>query len=306
MAEEAMDSAEQMRPEENELLAIKTFCNLEVKIRQRKATVADEIKILRQNANVLKEQLKKDLLEASPQMKCASISKADATALGLIDPKGDFGGVPPYLRIYTSNKDSAINAEVIQEAIEAITAEDIQEAEGSTVAEKVRSIILDNLRRIIRNHHEYIKLATSLPRGTTLYAIPEVSTETARRMVDLWLTERKIREKNEARRVDSDVRSALNENKSLVDAFFSRTGLTAQRIVVEGTPYRLVKRISVRRPKMTLTKVEPLLDMALAKIKTFKEFRPSDIIRDLQIEISNIAPECKSNIVLCAVREAKE
>jgi hypothetical protein len=78
----------------------------------------------------------------------------------------------------------------------------------------------------------------------------------------------------------------------------------SQRIVVEGKPYKLVRRISVRKPKIGIGRVEKILDDILQdpEYADAKLLRPANLIKALQIQVSSVAPETKTTVSLSAIK----
>jgi len=156
-------------------------------------------------------------------------------------------------------------------------------------------------------------MCDSLPRGLSIYDVTQATPEHADKMWQLWLVEQHIKEglaKKKATVTDK-ASPQTYQLKTQIEAFFIRTGLTAQRIVVEGLPYRLVRRISVRKPKIGVGRFEQILDEALtenaiASMKNLKDFRPLEFMKALQIQVSSVPPEMKSAVVLCKVAEEEQ
>ena len=203
--------------------------------------------------------------------------------------------MPPYVRLVSANKDATITPDVIQEAVDAVTAADLAETQESDPKTALKMVVMQNIRRIIRTFTETLKMAPSLQRGLTVYEVAEVSTETADRMAALWTADHAVKNalaaKKEAPNPDAEA------IKTKVEAFFIRTGLVAQRVVVEGQQYRLVRRVSVRKQKVGIGKLESMLDEALGE-----SLKGPDLIRNLHIALANVPPESKSSVSLCNVK----
>jgi hypothetical protein len=287
-AQEAMNAAQVVKPDSTELEAIKTFCSNEVKQKTLTKTITETIKALRAQQKSLKEALTVDL----GQNKCMAVPKSLKTE-----------DLPPYLRLVKANKDSPITSEVIQEALASVTDEDIREASGpdQSSSQTIRQLVLTNVRRIIRGFTESLKIMASIERGTTMYDLPECSPETVARMKALWQIDQDIKKQLDAKKTILSTMEASSDLKQRIESFFVRTGLTAQRLVVEGQAYRLVRRISIRRQKIGIGKLETLLDEALQNFD-FEAFKPIELAHQLQIQISSLPPETKTNVVLCSVK----
>ena len=313
-AQSAIQEAEVIKPTNSELQAISVFCKDEIKRRLSEAQASDEVKSMRVQQKNLKSKLAKDIQVSAA--KCIAISKEDAVRLEAMAKTDNVEPMHPYARIVQVNKDSGITPEIIQEALENVSTEDLAEAAAGASAEgtattktTVRHLVMTKIRRIIRSYTESLKMSESLPRGLSIYDVAQASKEVADRMWQLWITEQSLK-KNLLKKKNASMASVSSSNNTLktqIEAFFMRTGLTAQRIVVEGHPYRLVRRISVRKPKIGVGRFEQILDGALAdsSLDDLKAFRPIEFMKELQVQLSSVPAETKSNVVLCKIAEDK-
>lgn len=299
-------------PDAVELEAIKRFCLEESKRKQETTERASSVKDLRLTQKQLRTELTAFLQKTDK--KVVALSKADCKRFGETCLKNNHLTLPPILRIVRTNKDLTITPEVIQEAIECITEDDLRDAASKDAANKdsaegksheirkkdiMKAAILTNLRRIIRSYNESLKLLSSLPRTESLYDIDEADAEIAEKMFKMWTTEQTIKDLLKENKVVVD----NTEVKSKVESYFIRTGLTAQRIIVEGKPFRLVRRVSILKPKIGIGKFEAILTETL---ETSKDLNLNTIIKNLQIQISSQPPETKSKVSLCSIKEAKD
>ena len=306
LAKSAMETAQVVKPDVTELDAIKRFCSAEVKFREDSATSTAELKDLRLQQKNLKLDILKDFKGTN---KCLALSKADALRLDTDSATAGIDNVPRFLRLLQSNKDATITTEIIQEALESITTEDVREAslanpEDTRLA--IRNLVLTNVRRLIRSYTETMKISESVQRGMNIYDVPELSIDSSTKMWTIWSLDKTIKRTLESKKQEKDVTEKHNELKEKIEGYFIRTGLTAQRIVVSGKPYKLTRRVSVRKPKIGIGKIEKLLDDVLENetlFKTFDNFRPQDLIRCLQIQLTSVPPETKSTIVLSSIKE---
>ena len=301
-ADSAVRAAQTVKPEAKELDAIRKFCNEEVAHKKRVAEVAETLKTLRATQKALKSRLL-EAIKASGST-CFALSKDDAKRLEKEASAAGLPQVPPFARLVQTNKDATITSEVIQEALAELTLEDITEAKGDG-REALKNAVMQNVRRTIRSFTESVRLMTSLPRGSDHYDVPETPEATVEIIWSLWTTEQTIKKHLDAKKQDPETAQAQAALKETIEAFFVRTGLTAQRLVVEGAPYRLVRRVSVRKPKIGIGKLEPMLDKVLRDIK-LEAFRPVDVIRGLQIQLASVPSETKTSVSLCAVKKSAE
>jgi hypothetical protein len=290
----ALSEAQVIKPDAAELEAIKTFCNIEVKLKANVLTASERVLALRAESKMFKQKLEAII----KGRKCLALSKADAARFDLLATQAAVETMPPFLRLVPANKDATITTEVIQEALESITQQDFTEAED------IKGVVLKNIRRTIRSFTESMKIMPSLQRGMTSYDVPELSSEEADTMWQFWLRQQRIKESLASKKADPEAAAKKEECKKRVESFFIRTGLISQRIVVEGHPYKLVRRVSVRKPKIGIGRLEKMLDEVLQDLQiTPTTFRSEPLIKALQIQVSSVAPETKTNVSLSAIKE---
>lgn len=293
-AQSALTEAQVIKPDTAELDAIKSFCALEIKQKNlEKETSAKIIELRAANA------LRKTQLEAIMNgRKCLGLSKPDHAKYEALSAQLGVPELPPYLRIVSANKDSTITTDVIQEALETLTDQDFAE-HGS-----IKETVLQKIRLSIRSFTESLKIMASLQRGINVYEVPELTTEESDLMWLYWRTQHDIKQLLAKRKVEPAVATQKDQYKTRVESFFIRTGLMAQRIVVEGKAYKLVRRISVRKPKIGIGRVEKILDDILQdpEFADLKALRPANLIKALQIQVSSVAPETKTTVSLSAIK----
>ena len=298
-----MTQVQQVRPEPEELAAIKAFCQAEIVKRESVKASNEELKGLRAELKKLRDGLMAPL--RAVEHHCVMMSKADAKRLDTAAAAAGVPPVPPYLRLTTNSKDSAVTPEVIQEAIECITPEDLTEAAAEVgQAGALRHVVLANIRRLVRSFVDRVTMHPGVPRGLNVYDISEASSAMADVMLQMWTLEVRIKAALEARKQAAQGGPQTDGLKDRIEGLFVRTGLTAQRIVVEGRTYRLVRRVSVRKPKVGMTKLEEMLTTVLAEpALRAGGLKTSELIRGLHIQLASVPPETKTSVSLCAVRQ---
>jgi len=297
-ADESMQAAQTVKPDKAELDSIKKFCSEEVLRRTKHAEVSAELKALRATQKAAKEALLTEL--KNNNLECLALSKDDAKRFDTACASEGIESVPHFIRLLKSNKDSTITPDIVQEALESLSMDDLSETSG-TKQDAIKEAILKNIRRTIRSYTETVKLMPSLPRGLDIYEITEAQASTSETTFALWRTQQLIKQKLAEKKTDPDVTKKQNELKEIIEGFFVRTGLTSQRIVVEGRPYKLMRRVSVRKPKVGIGKLSDMLDEVIKTINP-ASFKPVDIIRGLQIQLSSLPPETKTSISLSTVK----
>jgi len=302
-SESIMQQARVIKPDAEELDAIKQFCTIDVVRKNSTQEVTKTLKELRSKQKDLKKLLESEM----KSNKCMALTKdQNERFTKLADAEGFT--LQPYVRIVSANKDSSITPELVQEALESITHEDFVELDIGTLEEKIKSIVLTHIRRTIRSFTETLRLMPSLPKGQTSYDINETTESMAQKMFDIAKLDSLIKDNLKIKKQCITDSGPIQEYKKKIESFFIRTGLTNQRIVVEGKPYKLTRKVSIRKPKIGIGKIELFLTEILKETKfaSESEFRPKELIRALQIQISSVAPETKSSVSLSSIKESKD
>lgn len=295
-SEKTLENVARSKPEQEEKKAIKFFCNEEVRRKLEADKLNDSLVELRAAQKSLKSKL--------AQIKtCVMISKEDNAKYEKMCSSLGIPQMPPYLRVLRTNKDGTITPEVIQEAIDSLTPQDIAEKKDSgNEKEVIRDAILQAIRRVIRTFSETNKLMTSIPRGMTTYDIETAKPEVSELMFQYWKTDHEIKGLLSSKKIDPELNKQQNDLKDKIESYFIRAGITAQRIVVDTKPYRLVRRISVRKTKVGIGQIQKMLEEILEGISV-ESFKPNEVTRQLQILLTSMPPETKTCIKLCAVKE---
>jgi DNA-binding transcriptional regulator YhcF (GntR family) len=279
------------KPDITELGAIKLFCTEEAHRKSVRSQAAESVKSLRLKQKEVKTFLTKYIAD----IKCVALTKDDMKKYTDLCIQSSIEPMPPILRLVRTNKDSSVSPETVQEAVESLSEEDLKESDGRNHIEIVKNAILKNVRRLIRSYTDSLRLMRSLPRSESLYDIQDAPEEVAAKMFLLWSTEQEIKkslqDKEEASSADLIER---------VESYFIRSGITAQRVVVEGRTYRLVRRVSVKRPKVGIGRFETMLSETLSiLLKDTSKFEPMAAIRQLQIQVTSEPSTTKSLLSLC-------
>lgn len=308
----ATDSAMQsqlVKPSTEEISALKTFCTVEIERRQAAQTAGEGLKQVK--ATIKNEKAVLEAFLKASNSKCAMLSKDQMKRLETATAAEGLPPPPPYVRVVTSNKDLTITPDVIREAIEAVVLEDVQEAlkTGSSFHIAVQAAIMQNIRRSIRTYTEALRLSPSLERGKTTYDVVDVPDAMADVILREWSAEQRAKMLAEERKaaigatgMDKTQKAAL---ETTIASYFMRTGATSQRVVIDNTPYRVVKRTSVRKQKLGIGKLEPMVGEAAAPVKSMAEFleRRATMVKDLQVKLSSVPPETKTSISLCSIKQ---
>jgi hypothetical protein len=292
---------DQPKPEASEIEAIKLFCASEVQKRQANDLLKKQVSKFRAVQSEQREKLT-EYMKNGPY-ECVAISRADALRLDAQSNAEGLQIMPRYLRLIKTNKDTNITSEIIKESLQSITIEDIKEnmtvekLEANQIQDALKQLILKLLRRNIRSFNLSLKLVTSSPSGQTLYDLPEAPSEISDQMWTLWNAEQSIK-----KLLSDKPKLEQGDLKERIENYFIRTGLTSQRIVVESKPWRLVRKVSIKKMRIGIGRIEHMLDDAL-KNQSLDRFNASEIIHFLQVQISSLPPETKTSVGLCAVKD---
>jgi len=306
----AKASTTECKPDKKELEAIKKFCSIELERREIQKTSIDELKKLRTQQKECKEVLQTLVPKTNNVLALSKLQMKQYTqecnSIG-IPP------VPAYLRYITCNKDSSITAELIQEALLSISSEDLasltesehQETNQQNKQQKLSELILDSVRRHIRTYTENLKISESLPKGVSNYDAEETNDQQVLAAFNLWKCECSIKTLLSQRKTQESVHKASaqesKETKQIIEQYFVRTGLTKQLLVIDSQSLKLCRKVSIRKPKVGIGKLENLLGIMFGehpKLLTSVQVRTNEIVRLLQIQISSLPPETKSTISL--------
>lgn len=281
-------------PEKKELDAIKEFCTTEMKRKKTLNELALSVKTLRFEHKKIQEGLK-NLMQKT---ECYALSKADAAEFDALSEKMGIEEIPKYVRLVRTSKDANITCEIVSEALENINNDDLieQGVENRTPKEVIKNLVLTNIRRLIRSFTINLKLMKNIVKGLSIYEIPDAEKSVADEMWKLWVTEQEIK-KNSKLKPDA----CNKELKERVENYFIRTGLTAQRIVVEGQSFKLARKISIRKGKIGIGSFENILN-ELLKTLNAEKFNPNQLIHDLHVQISSLPPETKSTLGLTPIK----
>lgn len=168
-------------------------------------------------------------------------------------------GLPPmprFIHLFRNNKDRTILPEIVHEAMATVTREDVEDAmRGSkkplTVTAALFAAILAKVRTSVREYTQQVRLTDSLPKGSKPTDVPDAPDDVATWGVQLHTNEAGARHFQDKRKTEDEKRAAnLNKLEPLVNSYFARAGLmnelgnASQRVVIGGTPYRLVRRVT--------------------------------------------------------------
>lgn len=268
---------------------LREFCLLNIKKRDLTSSTEDK-KLLRDRIKRAKDTLQQFMSKNA--VSCMALSKEQYAAVEKSTGEADVPMMPMYVRLLRSNKDSAITQDILVEAIDSVTPELVKEC-GST-----KAAILQNVRTAIRSYSYSIKMSDSKERNQHVYEITDVPEDLVAVLLDMHVATTKMSTlSSEHKEAVSEITGDINRLKASVSRYFEKAGVVTQRVVLDGNPYRITRKVSVRREKLGLIKLESMLDaLDLSNLVKAKE--------RIVATIENTPPTTKSDIVFCAVRKA--
>ncbi len=245
-------------PTPAERSALSTFCTLSLQRKAAEAAARERVKDVKPQLKALRAALMRSMKSHEQtilQLPLALRREADARASSAGLPP-----VPPYVRLVRNNKDLTITPDVINEVLRGLTAEDIAEAEGDDGVSALLTAVVNGVRRLVRSYTEQIKLTESVPRGTRAADIPVAPEPIAREAIRLHERGAFVLAAERAKReATARVREAITGPSTALDTYFVRGNLSHQRVVLEGQPYNVCRRVTVAKPKVTFKVLQEVL-----------------------------------------------
>jgi len=256
-----------MDEEVPEKTILSSFCNTSLKCKLMEESTREKLKPKKEQIKILRDELfsllKEDEILVIPQNIRQKINNE------LL--KSGKKEIPPYIRKVKNNKDNAITNEIIRECVEKLNPDDILESQEEEGPDALLESIMQNLRRNVRTYTEQIKISDSVPRGVKAADVPFADAQLSEKaftfhdaLMDILLSESEKREKIR------DVKEQLNRKKGDVDKFFEKNNINSQRVILEGCPYNLVRRVTVSKPKLTMKLTENIISKAIQELITEK------------------------------------
>lgn len=290
---------------EAEKQAIRQYCTLCIRKKQLSEESSKQKKQFKQdislNKKLIQDHMQKNNLEIMV------LSKDDYKRLETETTALDLPMVPMYVRLIRNTKDDPITVDLLNEAFDTVTQEDIQEQMTKNnlgFADAFQATFLATLRNLIRSYRMSLRFSNTKDRTVNLYDIPECTPEIVKALLKVHIaTENTKAASDNNKEAISEITKEIQANKSAVQSFFERTQVMSQRIVMDGSPYRLTRKITVRHEKLGITKIESLLQNVTNGIQSMEDF--TKVRTQLLKTIQNIPPITKSDICFSAVKTAK-
>lgn len=285
---------------------IKLFCQLSLRKKEIVTEIAEERKKIKSKITETKKVIL-DFMQKN-NVETMVLSKQDFQKVeGLCAEKG-IPAVPLFARRLRNTKDGKITSIVVEEAIESVTPDDITERPGMSFIDALQDAIMTRVKNTVREYTYSLRLVNSKPKTEHVYELFEAPSEMVQKMFDLHKAQTDLNELDEmSKQKMGTLGKELSSVKGPVQQFFERTGLMSQRITMDGTTYRLTRKVSVRHEKISVAKMNSFVNelfQQMTGVSSLVDFQTkSDAIKAHLLKvIQNIPPTTKSNIVFQTIR----
>jgi hypothetical protein len=260
------DEEEVAEPTPEEQSAIREFCAVSLKNRDKILSVTERAKALKVEGNALRKRLLEWLLSEDKEI--VQIPRSILKETELRNAKAGLPPLPPYIRHTKNNRDRAILPEIVGQALEEVTMESIME-QMALAEEKKKSMgflraleaaVLQSVRRAIRGYSDQATLTESIPRGIRPVDIDECPEEVAKWAIALHAASTSARAIDATKReVEGKKKTELEKLQPTIERYFERASFTSQKIVIQGVAWRLMKKESKVKSKVSLTSLQELI-----------------------------------------------
>lgn len=322
-AEDAMSVHEQTvhapMLSDSERQAMRQFCLQSLRLKQQQSSFKGERKDLA--AKVKADRTKLHEWMRSQGSKCfvmpRTVFKDAETELS----GGGLPAVPPYLRMQRNTSDAAITPAVAESAIMDVDHQSILERIESGVAplDALAKAIVDAARNSVRSVKEAVALSESIEKGVKPMEVEEVPEDIARLMVDMHKAQQQSKAKSTVQReATSDLNSTLKRLQPTVASVLDKTGRSSQQVTLDGVEgnHRIVKRVSARAPKVTLSLFEEAVVKVLRSVpidasnggtllSSFQGVR-KQVVRGVQLKLNGLPKKETVKVSLVSSKEADE
>lgn len=308
---------------EAERQAMRQFCLVSLKLKQAQDEVKAERKTLAASVKTNKAKLADWIREQGKGGRCFTLPRELYRSAERSLSGGGLPPPPPYLRLSRNTTDAAITPAIAETAImdfdKDAYAEIVQDEKTKpNPTQALIKTIVDAVRASIRTFRESVTLSQSLEKGVKPIEIDEVPEEVGQSMVQLHTAQQQAKAKSAAlKERTTDVSSTVKRLQPTVGTVLEKTGRNTQQVQLEGVAgrHRIVKRVSARAPKVTLTVFEQCLSEIIATTakldtsdpdKLLKTFTPNvrkDIVKRVQLKLSALPKKESVSIKLQSVAE---
>jgi hypothetical protein len=322
-AEEAMSVHEQtLHPpilSESERQAMRQFCLQSLRLKEQQSHFKDERKDLA--SKVKQDRAKLHEWMRAQGSKCFVMPRAIYKDAEQELSGGGLPAVPPYLRMQRNTSDAAITPAVAESAIMDLDDQSVLERIESGVSplDALTKTIVDAARNSVRSVKEAVALSESLEKGVKAMEVEEVPPDIARLMVDMHKAQQQTKAKSATQReATSDLNSTLKRLQPTVASVLDKTGRNTQQVTLDGVQgnHRIVKRVSARAPKVTLTLFEEAVTKVLRSVPidassgatllaSFRSVR-KQVVKGVQLKLNALPKKETVKVSLVSTKEAAE
>lgn len=254
-------------PTQEEKQLITQYCNLSLKSKKITESTKEKVKENKEKIKSLREELQNNMknedIVVLPQEKRRKLNE-DLVREGKPE-------IPCYIRKIRTNKDIVITNEIIQECVHNFNAEDIFESSYQDGPDALVDVIISNIKRCVRSFSETIKLSDAIPKGIKPADISYANDSLTKAAFEFYETKFNVQDiENEKRDTISEIKSQLKHKQPEIEKYFNNANLNSQRIILESCSYNLVRRQTIIKPKVNLTKLEEIVRESVNELITKK------------------------------------
>jgi hypothetical protein len=322
-AEQAMSVHEQTLQapslSEAERQAMRQFCLQSLRLKQQQDSFKEQRKQLASNVKENRAKLQEWMRAQGSKcfvMPRAVFKEAEGELSG-----GGLPAVPPYLRMQRNTSDAAITPAVAESCIMDLDEQSVLERieSGTPPLEALAKAIVDAARNSVRSVKEAVALSESIEKGTKPMEVEEVPPEIARLMVDMHKAQQQSKAKSTVQReATSDVNSTIKRLQPTVASVLDKTGRNSQQVTLDGVQgnHRIVKRVSARAPKVTLSVFEEAVEKTLRSVpidasnggtllQSFRSVR-KQVVKGVQLKLNGLPKKESVKVSLVSSKQEED
>jgi hypothetical protein len=289
---------------DNERQSIRSFCELHIRKKALSNTQYEQRKEIRQKMNNHRKTIM-DYMQRN-NIDTMMFTKEDYDSLEQRTAQHDLPMIPLYTRLLRNNKDSNITSNAIEESLDSVTMEDVQTVmeAGKTFDKALEHCIVAAVRQQVTSQTINLRLSESRDRTKNVYETSIVPAELVTPLFEIHQAQHKLKE-NVNKEEISSITKEINTTKARVEQFFERTGVLSQKVVLDGTTYRIARRILIKHQKINIPKIESWLPECLDGITSLNQYRERmPTIRDRLIkQIQSLPPVTRSEVLFQNIRQ---
>lgn len=254
---EAAAAAKVLMPDEDEQRAMLAYSKELFNIRRAAEGAASKVKAMTRSVAKARKLLYDYFV--TNHVTALAIPKAARDEADTKLAAAELAAVPAYIRLDNNSSHVTIHPETVQEAIAAVTRDDVVDAMDASkkplgVTAAFMAAVTAKVRQATFSYTQQISLKATLPRGTAAADVPDAPPQVVKWAVDMHSAEQFARRVRAKVKRDEATRTAhLKAVAPLVEGYFARSGLlndsgsASARVQIEGTLYRLVRRVSTKK-----------------------------------------------------------